>query len=204
MSSFFGSGAFNLTNVTNASASSSGATNASKKSVRLELPSRQNKPAFSLDKHNNSSTNAGGMNSSTYLSSPRAGDTHTRADHYGGSGSSYLNSSGVSSSTINQSRIYGNYSGNTTHHDPMNTSTYSHLSSRFAPRNGHSVLGSPSNASHTDAVLQKARDALEAQAHDLDRERRDKIDKEKRVHDLEQELNNEKSNHYMTQTKLHE
>ncbi len=142
------------------------------------------------------------MNSSTYLSSPRPGDPL----HLPGSANLNNSHSGVSNSTISQSRIYGTY-GTSSYQpgDPMNTSTYSSLSARFAPR-GHdrSIMGSPSNTSHTDAVLQKARDALEAQAHDLDRERRDKIDKEKRLHELEQALGTEKSAHYLTTTKLHE
>ncbi|CAD7939419.1 unnamed protein product, partial [Amoebophrya sp. A25] len=61
-----------------------------------------------------------------------------------------------------------------------------------------------SSPTSTDAVLQKCRVTLEAQAQEIDKERKEKLAIQKERHELESALEHEKSLHHLTQTRLHD
>mmetsp|Transcript_606 Transcript_606/g.1263 ORF Transcript_606/g.1263 Transcript_606/m.1263 type:complete len:1001 (+) Transcript_606:350-3352(+) len=66
------------------------------------------------------------------------------------------------------------------------------------------ALSSPTTSSSTDAVLQKCRNTLELQAAEIERERREKGDIVKAKHDAECLLEQERSSHHVTSTRLNE
>lgn len=79
--------------------------------------------------------------------------------------------------------------------------------SGLLPERGGYSFGAPASglpSPTTDAVLQKCRETLELQARDLERERKEKLQTTRQLHELENTLMQEKTSHHLTSTRLSE